>query len=117
LRLDALRQQVESARAIFDDGRSLGTDGTDAGAHVRHRPSDERHARRHARARLAGCRIDGAQREGGVLRQAIVVEGDAIRGALLDEADRRYGRCRDEEDDRDQMPSHDPSRAIILESK
>ena len=66
-------------------GRGLRADGADAGAHVRHGAADERHARRHGGAGLAGGRIDRAQRERRVLRIALVVDGDAVGGALLRE--------------------------------
>ena len=69
----------------------------DAGARVRHRPADERHPGGHRRARLPGHRVDGADREGRILRQPLVVERHAVRGALL-----REGAGRDEERGADQ---------------
>ena len=87
--------------------RRLRADGADAGADVRHRAADERHARRHARARLAGRRIDRAERERGVLRQPFVVDGDAVRRALLREGvDGRTSRCAERE--RSAHESHTP---------
>ena len=91
LRLDAFREQIEAAGPVLDDGGGLRADSADAGADVRHGASDERHARRHARARLAGCGIDRTERERGVLRQALVVDGDPVRRALLARGDRRQG--------------------------
>ena len=85
LRLHALREQIEAARSELDHRRRLRADRADTGAHVRHRASDEGHARRHAGARLPRDRIDRAQGEGRVLRQPLVVERHAVGGALLRE--------------------------------
>ena len=78
LRLDASGEQIEPARTVFDDGGGLRADGTDAGAHVRYRASDERHARGDGRARKARRRIDRAERERGVLRLPLFVDRDTV---------------------------------------
>ena len=93
-RLDAFGEEIEAARAVFDDGRCLRADGAYAGAHVRHGATDEGHARRHRRAGLPGRRIDRAQRKRRVLRQTFVVERNAIsRPRLLPRCRRSPGQA------------------------
>ena len=74
LRLDALGHEVEPARAVFDHRGRLRAHRADAGARPRHGAADERHARGHRRTRLAGRRIDRAEREGRILRQPLVID-------------------------------------------
>ena len=103
LRLDASGEQIEPARTVFDDGGGLRADGADAGAHVRDRAPDERHARGDGRARLARRRIDRAERERGVLRLPLFVDRDAVRRALLGEGRRTDDRPETDRDERDRM--------------
>ena len=68
LRLETFGQQVETLPAVLDDRPRLRRHGPHTGAYPRHRATDERDSCRHHHPALPGCRIDRAQREGGMKR-------------------------------------------------
>jgi hypothetical protein len=86
LRRHPLLEQVEPLPAVLDHRPGLRRHRADARPHPGDRPADERHARRHRHAALAGLRIDGADREGGVAQAGGIGPG---RG---EPACRRSGR-------------------------
>jgi hypothetical protein len=98
LRLKPLCEQVEPARSVFNHRRCLRAHRTDACPDVGHGAADEGHARRDARSRLAGDRIDRAERERRVLREPFIVDDDAVGCALL--------RCRGGGEQRGEKRNH-----------